>query len=276
MQPVGTPTGDQSREAIDSLRGYVYQIYQSALTWTELGEDGFLFLEIAEDFSVIAADALQAVQVKETTRRITINSDDVVASIDSFVELREKNPSLDVSLRHLTTSTIGKEQKSAHRVNEVPTLTAWRSLAKTGDLSEFRTVLDNSKLSKSTKDFVSNLDDSELRDQFLKKIHFDCGAPASRFLAKQLNARISKLVIERGGVHSQAASCKASMVLSLLRLATTKNRDERVIDRNSLEEHLERATQVVVNRADFEEQSRLMARAISAAVPSGSELVECH
>jgi len=192
MQPVGTPAGDQSREAIDSLRGYVYQIYQSALAWTELGEDGFLFLEIAEDFSVVAANALEAVQVKETAGRITINSDDVVASIDSFVQLREKNPNLDVSLRHLTTSTIGKEQKSAHRVNDVPTLTAWRSLAKTGDLSEFRTVLGNSKLSKATKDFVSNLDDSELRDQFLKKIHFDCGAPDSRFLAKQLNSRVSK------------------------------------------------------------------------------------
>jgi hypothetical protein len=105
MQPVGTPAGDQSREAIDSLRGYVYQIYQSALAWTELGEDGFLFLEIAEDFSVVAANALEAVQVKETAGRITINSDDVVASIDSFVQLREKNPNLDVSLRHLTTST---------------------------------------------------------------------------------------------------------------------------------------------------------------------------
>jgi ABC-type oligopeptide transport system ATPase subunit len=272
MQPVGTPAGDQSREAIDSLRGYVYQIYQSALAWTELGEDGFLFLEIAEDFSVVAANALEAVQVKETAGRITINSDDVVASIDSFVQLREKNPNLDVSLRHLTTSAIGKEQKSAHRVNDVPTLTAWRSLAKTGDLSEFRTVLGNSKLSKTTKDFVSSLDDSELRDHFLKKIHFDCGAPDSRFLAKQLNSRVSKLVMQRGGVHSQAADCTASMVLSLLRLATTKNRDERVIDRNGLEELLERATQVVLNRADFEEQSRLMTRAISAAVPSSSEL----
>lgn len=115
---------------------------------------------------------------------------------------------MDVSLRHLTTSTIGKEQKSAFRVKDVPTLTAWRSLAKTGDLSEFRTALGNSKLSKATKDFVSNFDDPELRDQFLKKIPFDCGAPDSRFLAKQLNSRVSKLVVERGGVHSQAADCR--------------------------------------------------------------------
>ena len=88
MPPVQTPIGDTAREAIDSLRGYVYQVYQSALAWTELNDDEFLFLEVAEDYAVAAKDALQAVQVKETAGRVTINSDDIVASIDSFVELR--------------------------------------------------------------------------------------------------------------------------------------------------------------------------------------------
>lgn len=88
MPPVQTPIGDTAREAIDSLRGYVYQVYQSALAWTELNDDEFLFLEVAEDYAVAAKDALQAVQVKETPGRVTINSDDIVASIDSFVELR--------------------------------------------------------------------------------------------------------------------------------------------------------------------------------------------
>ncbi|MBW6390062.1 dsDNA nuclease domain-containing protein [Billgrantia antri] len=90
MSPEETPVGDTAREAIDSLRGYVYQIYQSALSWTELKEDEFLFLEVAEDYAVAAKNALQAVQVKETHGRVTINSDDIVASIDSFVQLQEK------------------------------------------------------------------------------------------------------------------------------------------------------------------------------------------
>ena len=106
-----TPSGDPTREAIASLRGYVYQILQSALAWTELKSDEFLYLEIAEDFAVAANDALTAVQVKETASPITINSDDVVASINSFIELQEKNPNLKISLRHLTTSVIGKEKK---------------------------------------------------------------------------------------------------------------------------------------------------------------------
>lgn len=86
----GTPSGDPAREAIASLRGYVYQILQSALAWTKLKSDEFLYLEVAEDFAVAATNALTAVQVKETASPVTINSGDVVASINSFIELQEK------------------------------------------------------------------------------------------------------------------------------------------------------------------------------------------
>jgi hypothetical protein len=44
--------GDKAREAIDALKGYVYQIYQSALAWIELGPEEFLFLEVAEDYEI--------------------------------------------------------------------------------------------------------------------------------------------------------------------------------------------------------------------------------
>ena len=270
--PEGTPSGDPAREAIDSLRGYVYQIYQSALAWTDIKGDEFLFLEVAEDFAIAATNALEAVQVKETIGRVTINSDDIVTSIDSFVELQEKNPTLNVSLRHLTTSKIGREKSPKHRIGEMSTLVAWRNLAKTGELSDLRRILSNSKLSTKSKQFIADLNDADLREKFLKRIHFDCGAPDSRFLLRQLNSRISELVIERGGVHSQAASCTTRILLTLLKLSTSKNRDERFVDRSGLEEHLEAATQITLNRNHFEAQNRLITKALSASVSSGTDL----
>ncbi|MEJ1376498.1 MAG: hypothetical protein RPU32_00755 [Candidatus Sedimenticola sp. (ex Thyasira tokunagai)] len=267
-----TPSGDPAREAIDSLRGYLYQIYQSALAWTEIKEGESLFLEVAEDFAVAATNALEAIQVKETAGRVTVNSDDIVASIDSFIELQEKNPSLNVSLRHLTTSTIGKEKSPKHRIGETPTLIMWRNLAKTGELSDLRRILGNSKLSAKSKKYIADLSGTDLREKFLRKIHFDCGAPDSRFLARQISSRVSKLVIERGGVHSQAANCTASILLSLLKLSTNKNRDDRFVDRTGLEEHLQAATQITLNRAQFEAQNRLMEKALSASVSSGTDL----
>ena len=82
--------GDAAREAIDALRGYVYQLYQSALALLELEPEEFLFLEVAEDFAIVAGDALNAVQVKETKNNVTINSDDIITSINSYVDLRQK------------------------------------------------------------------------------------------------------------------------------------------------------------------------------------------
>ena len=270
--PHGTPSGNPAREAIDSLRGYVYQIYQSALAWTEIKDNEFLFLEVAEDFVVAAANALEAVQVKETAGHVTINSDDIVASIDSFVELKEKTPSLNVSLRHLTTSTIGKEKSPKHRIGKTPTLIMWRNLAKAGELSDLRRILENSKLSDKSKKHIAALSDTDFRENFLRRIHFDCGAPGSRFLARQISSRVSNLVIERGGVHSQAASCTASILLSLLKLSTNRKRDERFVDRAGLEEHLEAATQITLNRAQFEAQNRLMEKVLSASLSAGTNL----
>ena len=267
-----TPLGDPSREAINSLRGYVYQMYQSALAWTELEDDEFLYLEVAEDFAIVAKEALKAVQVKGTAKRVTINSEDIIATIDGFVKLQEKNPSLKVTIRHLTTSTIGKEKKLKHRVGKVPALLAWRNLAKAGDLSDLRRVLDKSQLSAKSKDFVKNLDDKDLRERFLKRIHYDCGAPESHFLAKQINSRISKLLLDRGGVHSQAHGCAANMLLTLLRLSTNPNREERCVDRSGLEEHLEAVTQIPFNKAQFDANNQLINKVLSVLMPSGADL----
>ncbi|MCW4252958.1 MAG: hypothetical protein N0E55_09670, partial [Candidatus Thiodiazotropha taylori] len=271
--PIKMPTGDEAREAIASLRGYVYQIYQSVLAWTEIEDDEFLFLEVAEDFAVVAADALQAVQVKETSGRVTINSDDIITSIDSFVELQEKNPGINVSLRHLTTSMIGKEKSPEYRIGETPTLTMWRKLAKVGELSDLRRIFDISKLSDKTKKYITSLDDACLREKFLKKIHFDCGSPDTHFLERQITCRITELVIKRGGVASQAENCLSSLLVHLLRLSTNKVRVKRFVDRAELEVYLEKATQITINKALLESQYTLMEKALSTSLSQGVSIV---
>ena len=235
-------------------------------------DDEFLYLEVAEDFAKVAKGELEAVQVKNTAGRVTINSEEIIATIDSFVELQDKNPSLKVTVRHLTTSTIGKERKREQRISNAPTLLAWRNLARAGDPSDLRRVLDNSKLSKKSKDFVNSLNDEGLRERFLKRIHFDCGAPDSDLVARQINSRISKLLIDRGGAHSQTQTCVADILLTLLRLSTNPNRDNRRVDRNGLEEHLEAATKVTLSRADFETLIRLVNEALPATISSENGL----
>ena len=64
--PGDIPEGDPARQAIHSLRGYVYQALATALAWVDIGEHDRLFLEVAEDYAIIAQQALslKAVQIK--------------------------------------------------------------------------------------------------------------------------------------------------------------------------------------------------------------------
>lgn len=271
MNKLVTPKGNENREAVASLGGYVYQVYQAALAWLELGESEFLFLEVAEDYVKAAQNALDAVQVKGTSNIVTINSDDIVSSIDSFVELRTKNPQLDIRLRHLTTSQIGKEKSAKDRIGDTPTLEFWRSIARTGDVSPLRDILLASKLSQQTKNFIVSLSDVEFREEFLKRIHFDCGALEFKFLKQQLQEKIIALLQERGGVASQANDCLNNILVHLLE-KSTQNTD-RFVDRASLENQLEAATHVPVNRAHLDAQNELIAKALAASIPKSTDLV---
>ncbi|KIC41940.1 hypothetical protein RA27_00555 [Ruegeria sp. ANG-R] len=119
------PKGTTKRDAVAALSGYVYQIYQSALAWIKASPEGVIWLEVSEDYLMAAGSALKAVQVKETSSRVTINSPGVLAAIDSYVELHLDNPMLQVSLRYLTTSTVGLERKAEDQIDGNPILQEW-------------------------------------------------------------------------------------------------------------------------------------------------------
>lgn len=273
IPPETTPKGDPTREAIASLGGYVYQIYQSAIAWTDLEDDELLYLEVVEDYAIVAKNALHAVQVKKTAKPVTINSREIVASIDSFVELQENNSDVKVYLRHLTTSKIGKERINDHRIGDKPTLISWRNLAKTGGLSDLRKIITKLDISEKTKSFIESLDDSDFRENFLKRIHFDCGVSDSNTLSRQLEIRISKLLIEKGGSHTQTANCIARIIYTLLKLLTNRGRNERRVDRYELEELIAACTQTSVNRAQLDEVLGLATKALSASVSHGTGLL---
>src|SRR5262245_55795706 len=104
--------GDKRRQATDSIRGYVYQAYQSVLAWMRLGEQEILFLEGAEDFDVHSAEGVTATQVKDTvgSGTVTLRSGDAVDAINNLWRHRKNNPDTSVRLRFLTTASPGRER----------------------------------------------------------------------------------------------------------------------------------------------------------------------
>ncbi len=85
---------DPAREAVDTMRGYSYQILRSVLAWVELPEDEVLYLEGAEDLDQVASDGATTIQIKDTrgSGNVTLRSSGALKAIDNFWLHRERNP----------------------------------------------------------------------------------------------------------------------------------------------------------------------------------------
>ncbi|WP_139481246.1 hypothetical protein [Bradyrhizobium ivorense] len=156
-----------------------------------------MYLEVAEDYAIAAQDALKAVQVKDTgPSAVTINSEGVQEALDAFVDLVERNPHTNVFVHYLSTSPIGQERAIVDRAGGKPTLEYWRSAAAAADIAPLRKVLLAAGLSEKVELFINARDDEELRNDFLKRLQWDCGQPDLRAVQDTLTARLSRYCSE--------------------------------------------------------------------------------
>lgn len=242
---------DVSRQAVASLRGYVYQLHQSAAAWINLGPDDVLYLEVAEDFAELLRepnqldDILKATQVKDTrdSGSVTLNSEDVIAAIESLFRLRTSNHGREVQLTFLTTSEIGQERKL-----QLPSGTAglvgWRTAAQGGDVEEIRSALLARFESGALRTFVETSSPERLRAEFLAPLTFVCGARDWRTVEENNRQALIEL---RDEVQSTAdmAYRAYDAILSHLSKVLLGSADRR-LDRKQLIACLERATTIAV------------------------------
>ncbi|MGA8171514.1 MAG: hypothetical protein WB816_11900 [Methylocystis sp.] len=250
-KPWTVPEVDLARQAIAPLRGYPYQLHQSAGAWITLKDSELLHLEVAEDFSQILREPgaideiLSATQVKDTRESggVTLNSADVIGAIEKLFGLQASNPGREVRLTFLTTSEIGKERK-----NPLPSgaagIAAWSAAAEGGDVAEIRAALLDRIRSTNQRNFIEHSSDEELRFYLLTRLKFACGAGGWKTIEE--NNR-NDLMAFREEVRSTAdmAHRAYDAVLSHV-LTTILSSSTRMLDRFQLIACLERATAVSV------------------------------
>lgn len=195
----GPPEGDPRRQAVASLRGYAYQLYVSALAWIGLKSGQALFLEVAEDYAVVADGALKGVQVKDTSGSgaLTINNQDVLDTLDSYVDLVYRNQDSKVSLRFLTTASLGRERDLADRVNGLGVLEYWRHAAAGSDVAPLKKALLNASISGKVRQFIEARDELQLREELLKPIHWDCNQDGLSDVVAQLESSLIEFGSDR-------------------------------------------------------------------------------
>lgn len=250
-RPWTLPEVDLARQAIGPLRGYVYQLHQSAAAWIELQEGDLLHLEVAEDFSEILRDpskleaVLQATQVKDTRElgSVTLNSADVIDAIKALFRLRMENPGREVCFRFLTTSEIGKERK-----NPLPSgtrgLDAWRDAAAGGAIAELRLALLSRIEAGELRTFIERSSDEQLRIELLQPLIFACGAGGWEIVEAANRQRLAALHEEVRSTVSMAYDAYDAVFAHVIRVILLSQHRE--LDRRELITCLQRATAIAV------------------------------
>lgn len=167
---------DSKRDATDSIRGYVYQAYQSVLAWMTLDPEETLVLEGAEDFDIYGSTQVTVTQVKDLSKNITLKSSSVTDALNNFWTHCARNPGQTIQFRFLSTASSGRE-KGTHFGSSCNGLDYWESAARgTADVTALRSFLLMLGLEASLTKFIKDATDADLRDKLLVPIKWDLGS----------------------------------------------------------------------------------------------------
>lgn len=245
---------DLARQAVPSLRGYVYQLHQSASAWISLSDSDLLHLEVAEDYSQVLRDpsgidqVLLATQVKDTREsgRVNLNSSDVLDAIESLFRLRTANPGREVRLRFLTTSEIGKERKNA-LASGAAGIEAWYAVASGGQVTELRAALLNRVEAGELKTFLTQCSEEDFRQKIVAPLTFVCGEQPWQSIEADNRNRLMAMHEELQSTPDMAHGAYDSVLGYII--TTILSSSTRMLDRSQLISCLKRATSIAVPSA---------------------------
>ncbi len=267
-----TPHGDAGRQAVDALRGYAFQLYGSALAWLGLNEGEDLYLEVAEDYAVAAADALRAVQAKDTegSGPVTLNSSGVKQAIESLVDLTERNPQRAVYLRYLSTSPIGVERASSDRVEGMAGLLYWSRVAQ-GNAGPLRRRLSQLGLTERATRFIDARSDDALRNDLIARLTWDCGCGGIDDIRAEIEASLSQAGRHGAPIEAdELGRATSALVEQVLMTAIEPAPRRRRLTPEDRARTIRRATYISLPSGDYR---KLMSAALGGMVPAGGPAV---
>lgn len=223
-------TSDNRRQAVDAIKGYSYQFWQSAFAWISLKENEILFLECKEDFD-IQSDSLSIVtQVKDTkgSGNRTLRSPDVIEAINNYWSLRKNQKNSKLFFHFLTTSGIGVE-KGAPFGPGIPGLQIWGK-SKKDDASLEKLIdffINENKLDGDLLSYIKSSDLLKVRETLIAPLTWDMENRESEFIEEAVK---NKLIIHGSKAGTQPTdSAKVSSRLFKVIASVASKKSQRCL-----------------------------------------------
>jgi hypothetical protein len=250
---MGPFTPYEDRDAWFVIRGYVYQVHITILEWLTLSPGYELWLECGEDVDHVQedlgrpefGDGRVLEQIKHRQKAVTLRSADVIEAIVSFFRHARANPDLKLRFRFLTTSRIGREQKSGVPGGEAA-LEVWQKL-RSGVLSPQHEksvvvairslLLEGTAAHPDFQQFLKVADRTQLTD-FLRSVEWVSSQPG----IDELRERIDSTLIGSGRAANEEDSRRLLERLFLYVFRVLSSKGKKALTVASLEQQLSRPT----------------------------------
>lgn len=227
-----TPT---SRSAHASFRGYLYQVYQAALTWLKLGEGELLRFEGDEDIDRLLLGESEHCQVKDYTGPVTFRSEAVQRSILGFLHLFLQPDGNTRRFIFLTTARRGSQQ--TNDALPVDVLEAWSDASRLEHVTRALRALAKKGAGKTetfrlTDEQLRTLDDCGRWESFIVAVDWRFKEPAG---PEVLNAMRDQLVGLRPDLEPLTHILANRVISHVLECSTKAGAEERTVDRTKLQ-----------------------------------------
>lgn len=250
---------DPRRQAVDSTRGTVYQIWRSVFAWLDLAENEVLYLEGAEDFDLVRDNDAEISQIKETagSGNKTLRSSDVLEAIAHFLDAVRRNPQRSIRFKFLTTSGVGIEMGTPFGAGRAG-LHVWSAcqLARQGDASNEMAeaiksfLLTLSTLPSALRKFLDSADASHVKADLIDRVEWYCSEPELHGVHEAIREKLIYQCDRRGINSAEASKVQAALLEEASKVVTQKER--RSLNRARYIEIFDTVTTVSVTRSEFE------------------------
>ena len=250
MTPDPTPgplPADPQRQAVDSWRGYRYQLLHTIHAWLDLPDDAVIYLEGAEDFDVVQAAGATAVQVKHTAESVSLRSRSILAAIGHYWALRQGARTGRILFRFLTRSAIAVERGGPFGP-QVAGLSLWeRCAVGAGDVRLLISFLQQQKgLPKDLGTFLNTSEPATVVEELIKPIVWETGSTGAAYVEEAIERQLRL----HGDKFSIPPSESTRVLNRLIRVAfdTICRRADRVLDRDAFLRIFEEETRNIPSR----------------------------